>query len=274
MGAWSTYEARLGIFGDLAGDPRREVSISRAQAYLKRKIVASPSFHTVTVDGREYGVSITDTEELNIKTAVSLPGETLRHGAVLEWSDTGPDTFWLVTEVDLSNGVYAKSTIQRCNYILKWIDDYGNVISRWVIVEDGTKYLIGEKSADIMTVGDARIAVTVGKDKDTNKLVRGQRFLIDDLDSPQVLAYEITKPNKLYSVYNGEGVFRFILNEVNLTDNDNVELRIADYYSWRPKKEKVVSDVQTGETVAEIVTDAMEEKEAHPEEIEAGKGWL
>ena len=274
MGIWSTYEARLGMSGRQGEEPRREESLSRAQALLRRKIAASPSYHVVMVAGKKQEVSISDTEEFNIKTVTSMPGESLQHGAVLEWENAGLDTFWLVTEIDMCNGMYDRGKIQRCNYVLKWIDDHGDVISRWVIVEDGTKYLIGEKSADMMTIGDARLAVTVGKDKDTNKLVRGQRFLIDDMDSSQVLAYQITKPNKLYSVYNGEGVFRFILNEVNLTDNDNVELRIADYYSWKPRKDVIVSDVQTGETVEQIVTDAIKDKESHPGEIDAGKGWL
>lgn len=274
MGIWKTYEARLGVSDNYNDDPRRDASVDRARAVLRRKITASPSFHKVRINGSEQGVSISDTEEMNIKTAFSMPGETLKHGAVVEWSDTGVDTFWLITDIDMSNGLYTRAKLQRCNYILKWIDDRGNVVSRWSIVEDGTKYLIGEKSSEMMTVGDARIAVTVGKDKDTDKLVRGQRFLIDDLDSPQVLAYQITKPNKLYSVYNGEGVFRFILNEVNLTDNDNVELRIADYYSWHPGRDKIVSDVQTGETVEEVVTDAVEAEEKRPEEIKEKGGWI
>ena len=44
-------------------------------------------------------------------------------------------------------------------------------------------------------------------------------------------AYQITKSNKLFNVYNGEGVFRFILNEVQLTKDDDVVKRIADYKS-------------------------------------------
>ena len=72
------------------------------------------------------------------------------------------------------------------------------------------------------------------KDKDTIELGRGKRFLIDDMDSNTVLAYQITKPNKLYNIYDGKGVFRFILNEVEVTDDDNTELRIADYYNWKP----------------------------------------
>ena len=81
-----------------------------------------------------------------------------------------------------------------------------------------------------MSVGDARIAVTVPKDSDTVNLKRGNRFLIDDVDTNEVLAYQITKPNRLYNIFNNKGIFRYILKEVNPTDNDNLELRVADYY--------------------------------------------
>ena len=126
----------------------------------------------------------------------------------------------------------------------------------------------------MMAIGDARIAVTIGKDRDTNKLSRGRRFLIDDMDSDEVLAYQITKPNKLFNVYNGKGVFRFILNEVNLTDDDNVEARIADYYSWKPRVEMPEPDTKVDDTLEQIVANAKEEKENTPEEIKKSGVWL
>ena len=71
----------------------------------------------------------------------------------------------------------------------------------------------------------------------TTKLKRGCRFLIDDADSETMLAYELTKPFKLGGVFNNQGVFKFVLQEVNTTDDDNQELRIADYYKQFPREE-------------------------------------
>lgn len=126
--------------------------------------------------------------------------------------------------------------------------------------------LIGEKAKQFMTIGDARIAVTVAKDDDTIELERGLRFLIDDTDSDAVLAYQITKPNKMFNVYNGKGVFRFILNEVQLTADDNKELRIADYNNWRPHS-ALDSDHQDSDyTVAQIVSVANEAASMPPDD--------
>ena len=271
MSVWSTYEARLGASSESTGDPKRSSALDHAQGRISRKIIASLSYNTVKVNGEDMRISVSDvTGDYTTKKIFSMPGETLPHGEIVEWEDS----VWLITEVDVHNTLYSKGVMRRCNYYLRWIDNDGNIVSRWCIVEDGTKYLIGEKSSDMMTIGDARISITIGKDQDTNKLSRGMRFLIDDMDSDEVLAYQITKPNKLFSVYNGKGVFRFILNEVNLTDYDNVDLRIADYYNWKPSVESHKPDTNEEDTIEKIVSDAKEKKENAPEEIKKSGVWL
>ena len=271
MSVWSTYEARLGVSNNSSGDSKRNSVLDHAQDRISRKILALMSYNTVKVDGKEKQVSVKDVaEDYATKKIFSMPGETLPHGRLIEWEDS----MWLVTEVDAHHALYTEGVMRRCNYYLRWIDGDGNIIGRWCVVEDGTKYLIGEKTGDMMAIGDARIAITIGKDSDTNKLSRGRRFLVDDMDSDEVLAYQITKPNKLFNVYNGMGVFRFILNEVNLTDDDNVDIRVADYYSWKPRTEIHKPDVHIDDTFEQIVADAKEQKESVPEDIEKSGVWL
>lgn len=222
MNVWDTYNARLVI----NGATRRENALARTQGYINRKLSSSLSYQSVIINDTTQSVSITDTEELNIKTICALPGENLIHGGIVDWEENK----WIITEVDAHNEVYEKGVIQQCNHLLRWRNSLGNIVEKWSIVEDGTKYLIGEKQEDIISVGDARIAVTVPKDSDTINLKRGNRFLIDDVNTEEILAYQITKPNRLYNIFNNNGIYRYILKEVNTTDNDNLELRVADYY--------------------------------------------
>ena len=266
MGAWDRYRARLSVDGAV----ERQHQLRRTQDAIARGLTKNLSYQHVLVNNKDQDVAIIDTTKYDEKKICSLPGEGLEHGGLVSWADS----HWLITEIDAHDEVYTRGKIVRCNYKLKWIDPEGNIISKWVIVVDGTKYLIGERSEDIITVGDARIAVTVGKDKDTNKLVRGMRFLIDDMDTTDVLAYKISKPNKLFNVYDGKGVFRFIMNEVNVTDNDNIEERIADYYSWYPKVELPEPDTRTGEPFGDIKERAEEIEETKEERIEGTKRWL
>lgn len=87
----------------------------------------------------------------------------------------------------------------------------------------------------VITRGDSRIAITIGRNEYTSKLKRTNRFLIDDAMSQDVLAYSLTKPLKVGHVYNDSGVFIFVLQEVTTTCYDNIDLRIADYYLHFPE---------------------------------------
>lgn len=87
----------------------------------------------------------------------------------------------------------------------------------------------------IATRGDSRIAVTLARNEQTVDLNRNIRFLIDDPDTKHKLAYALTKPLKLGGVFNNQGVYKFVLQEVTATDDDNHELGIADYYKYYPR---------------------------------------
>lgn len=250
MNAWDVYKSRL----EISGATRRERDLNRTWRYLYDKVINSLSCRDVLIDGVKQTVSVLNQkDDMSIKKICSMPGESLFHGRIVDFAGGK----WLITEVDANDEVYTSGMMRRCNYLLKWLNKKGEIIEKWCVVEDGTKYLIGEKTGDIMSIGDARIAITIGKDDDTAELSRGKRFLVDDIDSETPLAYQITKPNKLFNIYDGQGVFRFILNEVNLTDNDNVELRIADYFNWKPEKQLDNKHRDLDITLEEIIDSAV-----------------
>lgn len=249
MSAWNNYLARM----DVHGNTKREHALKQTQSNVIRKAASSLSYKEVLINGSPQAITILSQRgDLTTKRICSMPGESLLHGGLVGYSNNK----WLITEIDADSEIYSIGYMRRCNYLLKWLNRDGQIIERWCVVEDGTKYLIGEKAKELMTIGDARIAITIGKDSDTNELSRGRRFLVDDLDSEAVLAYQITKPNKLFNVYGGLGVFRFILNEVNLTDDDNVELRIADYYSWKPHQKLANEHEDKDMSLDEVVSGA------------------
>lgn len=235
MSSWSYYISRH----DALGGSKRERSLNRLQDTISRKGIDSLSNQKVLInDTPQLLTVLNNKDDMHSKTICAMPNCILPHGGIVDFNDCK----WLIVDVDSNNEVYTKGRMRRCNHLLKWINSDGDTIERWCVVEDGTKYLIGEKEKEMMTVGDSRMGLTIAKDSETAKLCRGMRFLIDDVDSAVPQAYQITKPNKLYSLYNGEGVYRFILREDNVTDNDNIELRIADYY----KKKSNISTNKEG----------------------------
>ena len=260
MGGWDIYKSRMVT--------NRQAWLDHAKATIHRKLMSSLACQKVTIDGEERTVAIIQRSQLDEKRICSLPGEHLHHGGLVEFGGCR----WLITELDVADEVYQRGNMQRCNHILKWIGKDGVVHEKWCIVEDGTKYLIGEKVVSLMTVGDSRIAITVGKDDETIELSRGLRFIIDDNDVGDPSVYQITKANRFFNTTNDCGVFRFILTEAALTHEDNVALRIADYTSWKPTVELDSDHVDSDMTVAQIVKEATDQAEQTPDDNK--KGWL
>lgn len=229
MSVWDTYERRA----EISGKQKRDSVTRRELHFLENNIGDSLSYHVVDIDGEEQRVAIINSDNLNEKLIISMPGEDIRHGGLVHWMDN----YWLVTERDANSTLYIRAKMLQCNHVLKWIDKFDRIIQQWSIVEDGTKYLTGEFEDNhfINKRGDSRIAVTVARTKDTAALNRDSRFLIDDDLSEHKLAYRLTKPMKLGWAFNGDGVYKFVMQEVSATDDDNHDLGIADYYKHFPK---------------------------------------
>ena len=246
MNVWEQYESRTaGI-----GHSKRDMWVDHTKESIRRRLLDSPGSHYVLMAGHEQVISITHTQDMATKRICALPDENLVHGGIVDYANTK----WLITEVDADAEIYERGLMTRCNHVLRWINSDGEIREKWCIVEDGTKYLVGEKTVQMMTIGDARIAVTIGRDEDTVQLKHGMRFLIDDPDTGDVMAYKISKPNRLFNVYDEGGVFRFILTESMLEDGDNLSLRIANYSDWEPKGTDVLDHQDDDRAVEDIVS--------------------
>lgn len=230
MNPWDRYQTRNNLHGTNSRDRAKYALTNR----LRNQIPSTLSYHNVDIDGEERNIVIINSDNLNQKTLCSLPGEDIRHGALIEWQNHK----WLVTERDANTEIYTKCIMLQCNYLLRWINSDGRVVERWCIVEDGTKYLTGEFSDSfyVATRGDARISVTLPKDKETLALGRDDRFIIDDYGAPNPLSYRLTKPFKLGGSFDENGVVIFVMTECNTELDDNLNLHIADYYKYFPRE--------------------------------------
>ena len=238
MGTWDRYENRINNRGgDLRGSVKRQ-----ALYHIGRHVPENLSYFTVAIDGEKQDVSIINSDNLNEKSILSMPGQDIHCGSLVEWMDNR----WLVTERDANTTLYTKAKMLQCNYLLKWIDTNAQIHEQWCVIEDGTKYLTGEfeNREYIVARGDSRIAITIGKNQYTSVLNRESRFIVDDENSTMPMVYILSKPMKIGHTYNDEGVFIFVLQEVVSTDNDNFELGVADYYKYYPKR-PVIGDQET-----------------------------
>ena len=230
MSIWETYHARMSAIGST----QRQAALIREKHVLDEKMKNSLSYQHITIDGADADVSIIDSDNLNEKKVLSRPGETLDCGATIYWRNN----YWLITERDASDEVYTRAKMIQCNHKLKWVDESGEIHEQWCVIEDGTKYMTGdlEDRDFIVTRGDSRIAMTIPKNIHTQKFNRNNRFIICDTDSVNKIAYALTKPLMVGHVYNGKGVYVFLLSECVTTEYDNLELCIADYYKHFTKE--------------------------------------
>lgn len=230
MGAWDSYLERIRSHGA----SKREAAFIREKRFFDRNFRDSLSYKgSIMVGGEQKSVVIVDTDNLDEKFMFSMPGEDFACGDLVDWSDN----HWLIMEKDANREIYTKVKLQQCNHLLRWIDENDVIHEQWCIVSDGTKYLLGsyEDRQFIVTRGDIRAVLIIGRNEHTVKFGRKHRFLIDDVDSVEKTAYSLTKPLKVGMTYNNRGVYSFILHEVMSTDDDNMELGIADYYKHFPR---------------------------------------
>lgn len=142
MNPWDIYGARLMA----AGDTKRKSLLRREAMYLDNKAKDSLSHFHVQIDGVQNSVTIINTDNLNEKLVLSMPGEDIPLGGTVEWMDN----HWLISEKDASTELYTKCKMVQCNYLLRWVDDNDTIHEQWCIIEDGTKLRCHARNAWIM----------------------------------------------------------------------------------------------------------------------------
>lgn len=260
MSGWDIYEARM--------VSERQAFLDHAKASIHRKLHSSLARQDVLINGNPQTIAVINRPQLDEKRICALPDESLPHGGLVDFAGH----HWLITELDVASEVYQRGLMRRCNYLLRFLNREGKVCERWCIIEDGTKYLIGEKTTSMLTIADARIAVTVGADAETVALRRGKRFFIDADNADNPAVYQITKENHFFNTTSAGGVYRFILTEDVLTSNDHVGLRLADYASWKPEHDMDGDHIDPSATIEEIVQKENEKADAPKDD--AKEGWL
>lgn len=162
MSAWDSYINLT----EIRGRTKHGSALRRTVKRLNNRIPDTLSYHeAVVIYGRETGFRYTDGEEmvgvaqdvaiinsdnLNEKTIIAMPGEDIEHGCLVSWMGN----HWLVTERDANTTVYTKAKMIQCNHLLHWMTEDGRICEQWCIIEDGTKLKRGICRAMVWCVGN------------------------------------------------------------------------------------------------------------------------
>jgi hypothetical protein len=146
------------------------------------------------------------------------------------------NNYWLVVNTDNIKSLAATCTIRRCNNVLRWTDETGNLYYEHCIIDYRMSTTRNRVRSDPL-VPDGTIKIFTQLNTQTKTIKENQRFLFGN-------------PNQwvAYMIYGG-GISNFLNNitidnnssqfmELNLGKNyvnentDNIALGIADYYKY------------------------------------------
>lgn len=148
MSAWERYQERCAV----RGGTKRETQLIRAVRTIRSKepdtlshqeeVLLYPPEHCWNIDAPDAGsyavqqaVTVIDSDNLNEKRVIALPGDELVCGTLVSWMGQ----YWLITEADANRTLNTKTRMLQCNHLLKWVSPEGELRRQWCIIEDGTK---------------------------------------------------------------------------------------------------------------------------------------
>lgn len=146
------------------------------------------------------------------------------------------DNWWVVTNITKNKTLVASVTIRRCNNVLKWADEKGNVYEEYCVIDYSINNPMDRRSSGDIIIPSSFISIYTQLNSDTRKIKVGQRFLFGNTDHWTS-----------FKVYGG-GIQNFLNRQTSDNDSarllqlfvvtgfvnedvDDITLGIADYYN-------------------------------------------
>lgn len=192
------------------------------------------------IDGRSFVQSprVFDRHGTNSSTqTVSVitidENDKFTQGSILSYDN---DNWLCLTCVNYHNQ-YLKGLFQRCNYKLKWQNDKGEIIERWVISQDASAYNSGVDGNKTLQYGTDQLMIYVPCDIESVKVQRDKRFMID-VNTSFPTTYKLTRVDTTSRTVNGVGYCIWLLTESQMDEQkDRVDLMLCDYIATPVKPE-------------------------------------
>ena len=178
-----------------------------------------------TIDSVAYDVSIQDVNDQNNKDLrddkylICSMTTPIKVGDIGLW-DKYNEYFVVIKDEKKTVESNKRFKIYPCNYLLKWVDLKAKADREsYCVVEDATMYTDGIKEETIIKYQDQMIKLTIPTIVEINKFDEDQRLCVDGK------FYIITSVNRLT-----KGITRIVAVSTLMSENDNLELGIADYH--------------------------------------------
>lgn len=231
-------------------DRDRNVNINKRA--IRRHVLENPSVKKTYVNGQYQPLVINTGTQPYYKEYETLPGDIIHPGDIIRWEDLNTITHWLVKTADYDTEMYIDGKLEQCNWLLRWQNENGQIIERWVVKSNASSYNSGIEGDSVMKLGYDQALVLIPLDSETIKLRRGKRFFIDNNEQKPV-PFTITRPDTVSFVYEGYGYLNMIMSEDQVINGkDNIELQICDYrppYDFDKPVAKKTSHIMSSDNI-------------------------
>ena len=225
MGHWETYNNRISINGSTT----RERRVNEFKDKIVRKVLDSPSYKNILLNGVETQLVINEGTQPYYKEFESMPGQEINIGDYIEWANS----WWLVTTCDYDDELYRNGKLHQCNYLLKWQNELGEIIERHAVILSASKYNDGLAESNVISLGSDKLSINIPLDSEALKLKKSmaKKFFIDN-NKEDPPAYLLANTGNVADTYNGHGITHWIVEECAYTaSEDDLKYGVCDYIS-------------------------------------------
>lgn len=236
LNTFDNYHLRLSKYGSSNRDAIRRQSLKVKEDTFEE----TQSYKTVYINGEKYDARITTESRDSFKTGFGAYAIEFRNkdrfypGTYIQIENIYEELeIWLLVDV-VNDLFFPRHIIKKCNCNLKWKNERGEIVERWVATDDSYKLYDATRNYDnFITLPDSNIAIILPYDSETVKLRFDKRFLIDAPDiTLEPDAWKVANRNAVSRLYKNTGVIVLSLSRDQFNhETDNAELMVADYYS-------------------------------------------
>lgn len=172
--------------------------------------------------------NLADTQLKSLERTVLFPTGTVKAGQYIYFNNN----YWLIIGYPGSNKVYSKVVVSLCQYLLRWQNNEGQIIERWMAHSSASKCSMGETEGKVQTLVSDDFAILIPNDEESLN-IDGKRVFIDTNKKNPRKTFQITRNNDALYDYGVNGGVLYLIadrDEFN-PKTDNQELMICDYMS-------------------------------------------
>lgn len=129
-------------------------------------------------------------------------------------------TIWLLKGKVDNNGIYDKSAASICNYILRWQNESGQIVSRYAYVLNASAYNNGEKENKTLTLQSNQFMVYLPYDNETMLLDDNKRIHMSK-NIRNCKPYEITRIDDISYDFTDKGLINLIFTQVQASPTND-----------------------------------------------------